>query len=72
MIPTLMQPCEPLEAVGVVPTLKDITDDEMCEVKFDSLPGTEYQIIMKFVFPRDMPQGETSISPFQFILFVRP
>ena len=61
VIPTLMQPSSALAAVGTVPILKAISEDERREVQFDNLPGTEYQIIMKFVFPRDMPQGESSL-----------
>lgn len=54
VIPTLLRAAAPELAVERVLALKSI---EYNNVSFHSLPANEYQIIMKFVFPQNMPKG---------------
>ena len=58
VVPTLMKHVPPESAVEKVATLKGMTGVLGNEVQFHSLPSNEYQIIMKFLFPHNMPKGE--------------
>ena len=55
VIPTLMRTEPPAAALHQVALLKGFSEEN--ELLFHALPANEYQIIMKFSFPRDMPAG---------------
>ena len=48
------------DAIKNVVSIKDmVPGSEYSQVSYHTLPSNEYQIIMKFVFPADIPQGTT-------------
>ena len=57
VIPTLMRHVAPESAIEKVAALKGMTAASGNEVQYHSLPANEYQIIMKFLFPHNMPKG---------------
>ena len=58
VIPTLMKDVASELAVEKVAVLKGISTVSGNEVQYHNLPSNEYQIIMKFIFPHNMPKGQ--------------
>ena len=55
VIPTLMKSSPPDMAVEKVLALQGVQENN---VSFHNLPTNEYQIVMKFVFPDNIPKGK--------------
>ena len=69
VIPTLMKKVASEAAVEKVTTLKGMPSVSGSEVQYHSLPSNEYQIIMKFLFPHDMPKGQFGTFKFRTNIF---